>query len=511
LASGTFYAFALYRLPQYTHLQVLSSQWLPFALYGLRRFFTQRRWRPLAGATLALIAQNLSCGYYVVFFAPFVALYCLAEIAARRLWRDGRTLAGLAMAGAIAVLATAPFLVPYLALRTEGFGPRSIAEVVSFSGDVLSWLTAAPINRVWAGLQTFPKPEGELFPGVIAPLLALLAVTRHVRGVWVPERPVSRWRRAWAAMVIVTMMVVLAFTVLVLATGDANWTLAGVRLRLREPWKAGLLLAALCATLLAVSPAARRLAKNVPAGPLGGFAVGTLVSAWLALGPIITIAGHATLLPAPYRLLYSHVPGFDGLRVPARFAMLTACCLAIVAGFGARDLLTSRRGKWLVGMALALFLIESTAAPLSLNGSLNAPGYQRAPSRMYVGTGAPDVYRFARSLPASAVLLELPFGTAAWDLQYMFYQPLHRHPIVNGYSGGFPDSYSDHIEALAAPDVVPVIASRALASSRATHVIVHRAAYLPGNANGVERWLTAQDATLIYATGADRMYALGTR
>jgi hypothetical protein len=40
---------------------------------------------------------------------------------------------------------------------------------------------------------------------------------------------------------------------------------------------------------------------------------------------------------------------------------------------------------------------------------------------------------------------------------------------------------------------------------------VHRGAYLPGNADGVERWLTAHDATLIHATGTDRMYAMGTR
>jgi hypothetical protein len=75
------FAFAPYRFPQSSHLQVLSSQWMPFALYGFRRFFdsidaqTARggRWRPLLGAAAALIAQNLSCTYYLMFFAPFVS------------------------------------------------------------------------------------------------------------------------------------------------------------------------------------------------------------------------------------------------------------------------------------------------------------------------------------------------------------------------------------------------------------------------------------------------------
>ena len=38
-AAGLIYAFAPYRVPQFSHLQVISSQWMPFALYGLRRYF----------------------------------------------------------------------------------------------------------------------------------------------------------------------------------------------------------------------------------------------------------------------------------------------------------------------------------------------------------------------------------------------------------------------------------------------------------------------------------------
>ncbi len=77
--AGVVYAFAPYRVPQFAHLQVLSSQWMPFALFGLRRYFErcqsgERRaptFVPLAGAVAALIAQNLSNGYYLLFFSPF--------------------------------------------------------------------------------------------------------------------------------------------------------------------------------------------------------------------------------------------------------------------------------------------------------------------------------------------------------------------------------------------------------------------------------------------------------
>src|SRR6266550_3411529 len=82
---GLLFAFAPYRIPQSSHLQVLSSQWMPFALYGFRRYFDGGRIRALAGATAAAIVQGLSCGYYLLYFSPFAALYVLYEM-----WRVGR-------------------------------------------------------------------------------------------------------------------------------------------------------------------------------------------------------------------------------------------------------------------------------------------------------------------------------------------------------------------------------------------------------------------------------------
>ena len=40
--AGLIYAFAPLRVPQFAHLQVISSQWMPFALYGLRRYFDEK-------------------------------------------------------------------------------------------------------------------------------------------------------------------------------------------------------------------------------------------------------------------------------------------------------------------------------------------------------------------------------------------------------------------------------------------------------------------------------------
>ena len=99
---GLVYAFTPDRMAQLGHLQVLSSQWLPFARVGFRPWFDRLAhaeqgagawrvtWRPQAGAAAALVAQNLSCGYYVVFFAPADGAYLAWEIGRRALWRTTR-------------------------------------------------------------------------------------------------------------------------------------------------------------------------------------------------------------------------------------------------------------------------------------------------------------------------------------------------------------------------------------------------------------------------------------
>ena len=45
-----------------------------------------------------------------------------------------------------------------------------------------------------------------------------------------------------------------------------------------------------------------------------------VVSFWLSLGPSIQFRGEALPVPSLYQWLYELMPGYKGLRVPARFA-----------------------------------------------------------------------------------------------------------------------------------------------------------------------------------------------
>ena len=143
LVAGLIYAFAPYRVPQFSHLQVISSQWMPFVLYGLRRYFVTRRITPLVGAGAALIAQNLSNGYFLLFFAPFVLAYALFEIATRKLWGDARVWVALSMTALVVTVVTLPFLLPYLELRRLGFGPAYLERSESLLGRRVQLLDVA--------------------------------------------------------------------------------------------------------------------------------------------------------------------------------------------------------------------------------------------------------------------------------------------------------------------------------------------------------------------------------
>jgi hypothetical protein len=182
LVGGLLYAFAPYRLTQVGHLQVMSSQWMPFVLYGVARWFDGfaasdavaraaggwpplPRRAPLWWAAVALVAQNLSCGYYLFFFTPLAAGNALWEIYRRRLWSNPRMWRSLAAAAAVVVVATVPFLLPYAELRRQGFNPRPLEEVQRYSADVYSYLRPVE-DSLWSRwLTDYTREEGVLSPG----------------------------------------------------------------------------------------------------------------------------------------------------------------------------------------------------------------------------------------------------------------------------------------------------------------------------------------------------------
>ena len=176
-----------------------------------------------------------------------------------------------------------------------------------------------------------------------------------------------------------------------------------------------------------------------------------VVGAVMALGPHLIINGNDTGLPLPYLAAYHLVPGFDSMRVPARFAFLMVAGLAILAGCGvdacSRRWSDGRRRALAPWTALALLLLSLTLTrrPLLIADTTELDGSElttmlasRQPGALIWlpllrENGTPDIWRNARRMYINQGLT----------------------PMVNGYSGFHPPPFFDiaQLVQVASPDV----------------------------------------------------------
>jgi hypothetical protein len=140
-----------------------------------------------------------------------------------------------------------------------------------------------------------------------------------------------------------------------------------------------------------------------------------------------------------YRGLYDYFLPFKALRIPARMGLMVCFSLAILAGYGAARIAerlrspTTRRA--VLTFAGVLMLIEYASTPIELWA---AP---RQPPQVYA-----DLVRDIGDGPTS-VIFEFPTGMME-DPEYLYYSTFHWQNLVNGYSGFFPPSYVQIVNAV---------------------------------------------------------------
>lgn len=521
LLAGFAYAYAPYRMGQFSHLQVLSSYWMPLALLGFHRYFVRvsagqqggRLAGPLAGGAASVVMQNLSCGYFMLFFAPFVAAYCAYEIVQRRLAGSRRVWGHLGVAAVGIAAATWPFVQPYLAFQQHTGMARTTAEIVSFSADAHALATVASGTRLFGDtIRAYVKPEGEGFPGFTILASAAIALA------WGLGRAVVRlpWRTmsdalaiAIAASGIVTAAAAAVVTVFFVA-GSIDVPSASQTLIYRNASPALVVFGVAGVGWLMLMAVARRDGAGASDSAFGYMALAALAAALLAMGPRITAAG-VPLATGPYAWLLA-LPGWDGLRVPARYLTLVTLFLAVLAGLGAAAILrrAQRLAIPIVLIASAGVLAEAWIVPAPTNLPVPPGEGLEYPPAPRAGRDISPLYGMVRDWPGSVVLAEFPFGDNAYELQAVFYAGYHLRPILNGYSGYFPPGYTALAGALGDALTSPEEAAEALRASGATHALVHEAAFSGGRGHLVSEWLEAMGARLAARDGDDVLYVLGT-
>jgi hypothetical protein len=514
VVAGAAFAFSPYRADQYAHLQVISSQWMPLALYGFQRYFATGRVRALAGATGAVVVQALSCGYFLFFFTPFAAAFCLVEGFRQGAWRHRRTWTQIALAAAAGALVMMPFLLPYMSVHNgaDGVGRRSPEAVRFFSADTWALGTAADTLAFWGRLQPYRRPEGAGFPGasilaagVAGVAIVVGAAARRGRR----EIDAPRWARIVNVALIAAAAALTAAWVWLLVWQGGIYRGAWGRITVRQIGDIGWQTLGVIGIALVVSGAFRRFARQFLTSRGGFIVLAWLAAVVLAFGPEIYVRGKA-VGAGPYLWLYRYVPGFDGFRVPSRFFMVASCFLAALGGIAVAWLARKNR---IAGLAVAAVLvtaivIEGRVAPFGTSKPLWVDHYELVETTFPTPPNLGAVYDTVKALPGGTVLAELPFGSDPFEIRSMYFAGYHRKPLVNGFSGFFPPSYLMLRSWIEADPGDKAAAWKALINSGVTHVVVHEQPWPDRKGPKISAWIRDAGGRELAAAGTDRLFAI---
>ena len=182
------------------------------------------------------------------------------------------------------------------------------------------------------------------------------------------------------------------------------------------------------AAILAAGPPASSRRRQDAGGPAGwkpAFRISAIAIAFIVIGILGSLGAHGFL----HRFLYTHVPGFQAIRVPARWAMIAYLGMAMMTAIATAALARGR--KWIAVVICALFIIELDAAPI----------------RWFLANPEPPpVYRWLAGLPMHRAIVELPIEYYDSEYLYMYRATAHHHRIINGISGFAPPVYASLVD-----------------------------------------------------------------
>lgn len=434
--AGMLFGFAPYRLAHLAQVQVLASFAAPIALLGLHRYVRDPRPKWLVMFAAGWLLQALCNGYYLLFFSVLVGLWVLWFASP---WKRPTAFVAIGVAWMLAALPMLPLLLRYRQVHASFGLSRDFDTIRNFSADVAALLQASPNLAVWGRLQTFPRSEGELFAGFAVTLLVVAAFSLR------RYRTAPRAERKPAVRPILGMLAAAGIVTGLSPIFVGPWAVEpfGVRLlSVSSPVKAITWSLALAVALVITSTRMRRVYASQSV--LMFYALAAVVMWVLTLGPVPSLVGQPLVDRGPYALLM-FLPGFNLLRVPARFWMMAILCLA-VAGAVIFDRLTRARGQMRNGLVALISIVALCDGWMAAMPLVKPPPASQAVHCAGAGRGP---------------LLELPLGDTEADVAAMYRQMNHGRPVLNGYSGYLPPHYSAlrvGIE-LRDPDVLTLVAA----------------------------------------------------
>jgi hypothetical protein len=184
LVSAVVFTLVPYRIEHFMHLELQWTVWMPLALWAVHRTVEEGSVRYGVLTGLLLWLQIISSVYYGAFLGVLLAVLAVLLMVSQPR-RARSALVPLGVGVLISVALTLPYAIPYIQ-NSRLLGPRDPAQIANFSARLDSFLLTPQQNWFWGWTAfKFGGNELHLFPGTVAVGLALLALARPRRLVWI--------------------------------------------------------------------------------------------------------------------------------------------------------------------------------------------------------------------------------------------------------------------------------------------------------------------------------------
>jgi hypothetical protein len=492
--AGIVFAFVPYRFQVLSHLHYLFAGWIPLLLEALVLFARAPTRKRATWLGVAFLMNALTCiSWFLMTSVPLALTVALLVWRDRQLLRDRAFWLRGALAVGVAMLLLLPFLIPYYRVSVM-YGLRWEPWEFAFnSPSPIHWLGSESRNKIWHNFgANLPGPH-RLFPGMLAPLLALAAlrIRRMPRADASTDSQLARDARIFAWL---DALVVLALVVAALARGyeDVTYRLFGkqvLRLGLRSVDHA----LAFAVVVLVIrlwfmqSPlallgrlrrwAARRRVRVVNAdGVADGEAIGVAL-VWTVWGFLASLGANFFV----NRWLHDYVLPFQSLRIPSRWSMICYAGLAVLAGIGASKLAARAALVWprartatlVFALASAALLFELHASPLAIEAG------EVEPSQLALRL---------KQTPMRGGLVELPSEEGANRHYYMLRAADHARPLVNA-TASFISPITAQINKATREGPIPSSFQDLLERIPASYLVVHNERLAPERRADYETFL----------------------
>jgi hypothetical protein len=492
--AGIVIAFLPFRFHHLAHLHLIFAGWIPLLFEALIRFTRQRSWRRAAWLGFAFLMNGLTCTSWLILTIIPLAISAALLLNRNKAWRDPKFWLRAGATLCLASLLLLPFLLPLRRVAAEHGFTRAPEEVRQYSARFINWLSVDDRNKVWHGFGAKGNTtEMVLFPGLLAPLLALAAFllppigSKRLGPAGDSNEPIPEALPGYKRIVLALLdsTAILSGIIAVLATG---YDVFRVRLFGHMVLSANgpdrslsiLFIIVFVRCLIAYPRVLRRALggdRNISASfnatersELFGHAL-----IWIVIG----FGGSFGLNFFFHQFLYDHVSVFRGMRVATRWAMICYVGLALLAGLGAYRFAAlggrwwPRFGKQIIYAVLVFaILFELHVAPL----------------KMIQGEADPDALTLdLKSRKMAGGIIEFPMGDST-DHLYMLRAADHRHPLVNGKYSFVPPLQLE-LEQLTNARPIPDHLLDLIETIQVSYLTLHRAFLSPDDQDSFQRFL----------------------